>query len=140
MKIPPPTRIYVGESKIKNAGRGVFASQDLKKGEIIEICPLLEIPVDDDFVLQDNLLATYYFSFTDVKDRVAIALGYGSIYNHSYQPNLTYKKNSKDKTLEFRTIKDIKRDEELTVNYNNGDPSNKEPLWAEIPRFEGEDT
>lgn len=87
MKLLPPKKVYVAASSIKNAGRGVFALEDLSKGEIIEICPLLEVAVDDVFALTDSLLATYYFSFTDEPDKVAIALGYGSIYNHSYHPN-----------------------------------------------------
>lgn len=136
MKLLPPKKVYVAPSSIKNAGRGVFALEDLSKGEIIEICPLLEVAVDDVFALTDSLLGTYYFSFTDEPDKVAIALGYGSIYNHSYHPNSTYKKNSKDKTLEFKTIKAIKKDEEITVNYNRGEPDSRDQLWEDIPPYE----
>ncbi len=136
MKIHPPKKLYVSESKIKNAGRGVFASEDLAKDEIIEICPLLEMPVDDVFALTDSLLATYYFSFTDSADKVAIALGFGSIYNHSYDPNATYKKISAEKTLEFKTLRNIKEGEEITVNYNRGEPDNKDQLWKDIPPYE----
>ncbi len=135
MKIKPSTKIYVSESKIKNAGRGVFAAQNLSKDEMIEICPLLEVAIDDVFVLKDSLLATYYFSFDDAQDKVAIALGNGSIYNHSYKPNSTYKKNLEDKTLEFKTVKDVKKDEEITVNYNRGEPDNKSQLWEDIPPY-----
>ncbi len=133
--IYPSKKIYLAKSKIKNAGRGVFASQDIDKDEIIEICPMIEIPVDDVFVLQESILATYYFSFDDDRNLLAIVLGFGSVYNHSYEPNATYRKISKDKTLEFKAIKDIKKDEEIIVNYNSGNPHDKSQLWKDIPTF-----
>jgi len=136
MKLLPSTKIYVSESKIKNAGRGIFASQDINKNEVIEICPILEVPANDVFNLRESILVNYYFSFDDDPDMLAITLGFGSIYNHSYEPNATYKKISTDKVLEFKTIKDIKKDEEITVNYNYGDPNNKSQLWKGIPPFE----
>lgn len=134
--IYPPKKIYLSKSKIKNAGRGVFASQDIGKNDIIEICPTLEVPANDVFNLKESILVTYYFSFDDDKDMLFIALGYGSIYNHSYEPNTTYKKISKDNVLEFKAIKDIRKGEEITVNYNSGDPNNKSQLWKDIPPFE----
>ncbi len=134
--IHPSSALYLAESKIKNAGRGVFAARDITKNEVVEICPILEVHIEDVFVLQESIMMTYYFSFDDAKDMVNIALGYGSIYNHSYNPNATYKKDSKEKVLEFKAIKAIKKDEEITVNYNHGDPNNKEPLWEDIPTFE----
>lgn len=136
MKLLPSTKIYVSASKIKNAGRGVFASQDIKKDEVIEICPFIEVLVDDVFNLRESILASYYFSFEDV-NLLYIALGFGSIYNHSYTPNATYKYILKDKILEFKSLKDIKKNEEIAVNYNNGDPDNQSPLWKDIPPFEG---
>ena len=135
--IYPSKKIYLSKSKIKNAGRGVFASQDIAKNDIIEICPILEVPANDVFNLKESIFVNYYFSFDDDKDMLAIALGFGSIYNHSYEPNTTYKKISKDNVLEFRAIKDIKRGEEITVNYNYGDPNDKSQLWKDIPPFEG---
>ena len=59
----------------------------------------------------------------------AICFGYGSFYNHSYQPNATYKKKIKDKVIEFIALKDIKKSEEITVNYNYGNADDKSRLW-----------
>ncbi len=137
MKLLPSTKIYLSESKIKNAGRGVFASQDITKNGVIEICPTIQVPESDVFNLKESILVKYYFSFDDDKDMLVIALGFGSLYNHSYEPNTTYKYISKEKLLEFKAIKNIKKGEEITVNYNNGDPKDKSPLWKDIPPFEG---
>ena len=63
---------------------------------------------------------------------MAIALGFGSIYNHSYEPNATYKIKPKEKIIEFVAIKNIEKNNEITVNYNFGNPKDKTPLWFEV--------
>lgn len=126
----------MSESKIQKAGRGVFAAQDIKKDEIIETCPVVIIPKSDVSNLKNSILVNYYFYFGEKKELLAIALGFGSIYNHSYEPNATYKKKSKDKVINFIAIKDVKKNEEITVNYNYGNPDDKTPLWIKvIPPF-----
>ena len=41
----------------------------------------------------------------------------------------TNKKNYKNKTVDFVAIKPIKKDEEITANYNYGNPNDKSQLW-----------
>ena len=105
----------------RKKGRGVFARKDIKKGEIIERVPLLIVTWDE---IADSELADYAFVLTDKK--VAIALGYGSLYNHSYAPNARYDDDGK-KTKVFSAVKNIKSGEEITVNYN-GDPDNEDDV------------
>ena len=52
-----------------------------------------------------------------------------SIYNHSYEPNATYKKKTRDKSIDFVANKNIQKDEEITTNYNYGDPEDKTTIW-----------
>ncbi len=133
-KLPTPDRVYIAKSKIVEAGRGVFAKRSLKKGEIIEQCPVIEIPKNDVSNLGASILINYYFYFGHKKEKLAIALGFGSLYNHSYNPNATYKTKSKEKRIDFIAIKNIQKDEEITVNYNFGDPLDTSPLWIkDIP-------
>jgi uncharacterized protein len=128
-KISASGKIYVSESKIPDSGRGVFAKENIKKGEIIEKCPVILIPKNDFANVNESFLVTYFYSFGEDKDQLALALGFGSIYNHTYTPNATYRKLEDDEVMEFKAIKNIKKDEEITVNYNNGDPDDKTPLW-----------
>jgi SET domain-containing protein len=65
---------------------------------------------------------------------VAVALGYGSLYNHSYQPNARYDDES-GKTKVFSALRDIAPGEEIVVNYN-GVPEDKTPVWFKV--MEGE--
>ena len=128
-KIFTSNKVYVSKSKIANAGRGVYAGCDIKKGEIIEICPVIEVPKYDMSNLTESILVTYFFYFGKKRERLVVALGFGSIYNHTYTPNATYKKKHAERTMEFVALKDIKKDDEITVNYNYGDPKDKSPLW-----------
>ena len=126
-------KIYIGKSKIPNAGRGVYAKKDIKKGEIIETSPIIEVPQYDMSSLKESILVTYFFYFGKNKGRLAIALGFGSIYNHSYKPNIIYKITPKEKLIDFVALDDIKKDTELTFNYkSSGNPKDrKNPLWFE---------
>lgn len=129
-KIVSVNNIYISQSKIPKAERGVFANVDIKKGETIETCPIIELQEHELSGLGESILLHYVYFFGEKKERLLLALGFGSIYNHQYLPNAVYKIKSKEKIIEFIAIKDIKKDEEITVNYV---PSNHQsvPLWFE---------
>ena len=124
-------KIYVCESKIKNAGRGVFARNDIKKDDVIENCPFVEISEDDTVHLSESFLVSYFFYFGKNKERSGMVLGFGSIYNHSTRPNATFEINEDEKVVIFKAIDDIKKDDEITFDYNHGNPI-ESPLWFEI--------
>lgn len=102
-------------------GRGVFAKEDIAEGVIIERVPILLVTWDE---IADSELADYAFVYNTKK--AAVALGYGSMYNHSYNPNARYDDVGR-KAKVFSAIRDIKKGEEITVNYN-GDPDNDDDV------------
>ena len=120
-------KLYISQSIIPNSGKGVFTAQNIKKGEIIEIAPILILEFTDFIDTKWNLLFEYYFWMDDY---VVLALGYGSLYNHSKNPNAGYKLDRKEETITFTAIKDISKDEEILFNYK-GSKSEKAPLWFE---------
>ena len=65
-----------------------------------------------------------------VRGTVALALGYGSLYNHSYRPNARYD-DIGQLTKIFTALRDIPPGEEITVNYN-GDPSDRAAVAFEV--------
>lgn len=130
-KIISKDTVYVKQSSVKGAGRGVFAKRDIKKGESIETCPVITIPAYDMANLNESILVTYFFFHGKDKERVLVSLGFGSLYNHSYLPNATYQIHQKEKTMDFIAIADIPRDSEITFNYKSGNAKNKNPLWFE---------
>ena len=126
-QISPSSNIYINKSSIPNSGKGVFAGKNFKKNEIIEIAPILILEFTDFVDTKWNLLFEYYFWMDDF---VALALGFGSLYNHSKDPNCEYKLNRKEQTITFTSTKDILKDEEIFFNYK-GVSSSKTPLWFE---------
>ncbi len=92
-------------------GRGVYANESIKKGEIIEICQLLIV---DEAEIGDHL-SRYVFHYRGKK--LAIVLGNGSLYNHSKNPNVTCYFDYKNETLTFEAMRNIDLGEELLINY-----------------------
>lgn len=130
-KLTTSHKIYTDISKIPNSGRGVFAKCDIKKGELIERCPVIELPQEDAANLTDSIIITYVYHLGKNKERALFPLGFGALYNHNYTPNAEYKGVLKEGFINFIAIKDIKKDEEITVNYNTGDKKGQNPLWFE---------
>lgn len=126
-KLLASDKIYISKSKIPSAGRGVFAKVNIKKGEIIETCPVIEVPKKDTSLLVESALTSYFYFLGKKKEKTFLVLGFGSIYNHSESPNAIYKESLKGKTVNFIASRNIKRGEEILVNY---DPEGgKIPLW-----------
>ena len=123
----PPQKIYINKSKIQDSGKGVFALENIENGEVIEVAPILVLEFTDFVDTKWNLLFEYYFWMDDY---VALALGYGSMYNHSKDANCKYELNRENQTITFTAIKDIKVNEEIFFNYK-GSSNEKAPLWFE---------
>lgn len=123
--------LYVTESGL--GGRGVFTAAPIAEGAVIEICPVIVLDGEDRMQLDQTELYNYYFLWGEKEDKCAIALGYGSLYNHSFQPNARYLADFAADNLHFVTIKDIEAGEEITVNYN-GNPKIQKKLWFQAKR------
>jgi len=113
----------------KGKGRGVFARRLICDGEVIERVPVLVLPVGETRSNSGTTrMAGYCFEWG--RGTVAVALGYGSLYNHSYKPNARYDDES-GQTKVFRAIRDIAPGEEIVVNYN-GEPEDETPVWFKV--------
>lgn len=132
-KISSLGKVYVKKSDIPESGRGVFTKVNLKKGETVEECPIIEIPKHNLSSLNESNLVTYVFFFGRNKEKAALALGFGSLYNHSDNPNIAFEIKPSQETIEFTALEDIKKDGELTINYKGSDKLGKKssPLWFE---------
>ncbi|TKC16113.1 SET domain-containing protein [Robertmurraya kyonggiensis] len=106
--------------------RGVFATCDIKKGTLIHEAPVIAYPNEQHEHIEKTLLADYAFEYGI--NHTAILLGYGMLFNHSYEPNATYDINFDNHTFDFFAYKDIKAGEEILINYN-GDVDDQEKLW-----------
>jgi hypothetical protein len=118
--------LFIAESDL--GGRGVFTGEPLEEGDLIEICPVILLPQKDLPVIHRTSLHDYYFLWGEEQNQCAIALGYGSLYNHAYEPNAQYLLDYEHQTIDFYCIKKIAAGEEITVNYN-GEPDVQTPVW-----------
>ena len=115
-------------------GRGVFALRAIGAGEVVEVCPA--IIVRKPKAMLPPRLRAYVFSWTSLGGQpglVAIALGYGSMYNHANPANMRYEAMIESGCMRFIASRDIAADEELTINYNNasGDNRSVKDAWFE---------
>jgi uncharacterized protein len=118
MEILPPQKIKVVD--IEGKIRGVIATQDIKSGEIIEVCPIVFISKKEaDFFEKENSALKYYYLQQTATNKYCIMFGYGSLYNHSFSPNadIDYNEEIPENFLFFKAIKDIKAGEEIVFDY-----------------------
>ena len=112
----------------KNRGRGVFTTKSITAGTVIEISPVIELSEKERKQIEGTKLYHYIFEWGKSKRKAAMALGYVSMYNHSFDPNCEYEMDYENGTMTIRTIKGVKKGEELYFSYN-GDPADQSPLW-----------
>ena len=113
--------------------RGVFARCLISEGTLIEKVPVIlipknQVPDESKGELPACRISWYVYAWDAQagNEYVAVALGYGSLYNHSYNPNAVFRLESPD-ILEFVAIKQIEKNEEIMINYN-GQPDDNRPV------------
>jgi SET domain-containing protein len=96
-------------------GRGIFAGRLFRKGEIIEICPV--VPVGRRFEKKCNGEVLEHYLFQWGPRNSAVVLGYGSIYNHSDKPNASFRPRMARLEMVYRAMRDIQVGEQILVDY-----------------------
>jgi len=109
-------------------GRGVFTSEDLEAGQLIECSPVIVLSQQDRVLLDKTLLHDYIFEWDPQHQQSCMALGYVPIYNHGCPSNCEYEMDFASQQISIRTVRFIKSGEELLINYH-GDFDNAEPVW-----------
>ena len=136
-RIPSPD-IYIADTSTAK-GRGVFAGRDYAAGEMVEIAPVIVLENEEVAALRNTRLRTYDFDWQVLAKTkfptTAIAAGYGGMYNHADPANMSYHADPVSVTLIFTAVRDISRQEQLTINYNaRGGGS----VWHDNNWFESE--
>lgn len=120
--------LYIASSPQR--GRGVFTAESVTTGDVIEICPVIVLPPEDMDRIHASRLHDYYFLWGPGRDRPAIALGYGSLYNHSEQPNAEFELDFEEEVITIVCLHPISPGEEITIHYQP-DQDVEEGLWFE---------
>ncbi|KAK6370023.1 hypothetical protein LTR64_005263 [Lithohypha guttulata] len=120
-------------------GRGVFASQTIPKGTVIDVSPVLVFNKDEvELHTSQTILQHYTYYWPDPAGGAqtqAIALGLGSMFNHSTKKqNVIWSRNIAAGTIIYTAHRDILRGEELCISYGNA------RLWFKDADLENETT
>ena len=107
------TKLFQNKLVVKKShlhGYGVFAGKDIRKGEKIEECYFI-LTKGGDKVLED-----FYF---DAKGKDAVFLGFGSIYNHSDDPNADYDISLTKRIATITAAEFISKGKEIFISYGD---------------------
>lgn len=110
---------------IPGKGRGVFCKKRIKAGSLIETCPLLVLPAQDYPAISHTRLTDYIFHYDKEKRLTALALGFGSLYNHALYPNATYAIDHANRLIRYYALENISVGKEICINYD-GSPGSEE--------------
>jgi SET domain-containing protein len=102
-------------------GRGAFAKRDFAEGDIVEQAPVIILLRP--FEQLPPRLKTIVFNWGNLANTTpshALSLGFGSLYNHDNPANLRYEAAPDQEAINYIAVRAIKKDEELTINYNAG--------------------
>lgn len=113
LKIPPSLRIIYVEGK----GLGLFANRTFKKGEAVIFFA--------NTLVNKSKASAEAVQVTDNKYIDTKWLVPEAFVNHSCSPNTRLDFQSNQKTSCYRAIKAIKKNEEITFNYNTTDWDSK---------------
>lgn len=118
-------------------GWGVVSGGAILEGDIVEIAPIVRLfqAITD----QHLNLKRRVFDWAALGGKAgetALALGYGSMYNHGNPANLRYRAihDGVSSGLVFTAARNIAAGEELTVNYNDtkGETTSTRDNWFEM--------
>lgn len=132
MAITPPN-VYVKDTGTPK-GRGVFAARRFGAGELVEECPVLLFKKPFEVLHKELKTVVFHWEVPEgAAATQALALGYGSLYNHSNPSNLRYETNREALVLRLLAVREIEAGEELTINYNahGGAHVSDEDWWFE---------
>lgn len=108
----PVIQLYLKNTEGK--GRGVFCLEDIPKGTLIHISPVLVLKGDDTELSQQTILQHYTYNWGIHQ---AVALGLGSMFNHNRSNNVGFIKKKEKDMIEYHTLENVPAGTELCINY-----------------------
>lgn len=116
--IRPPRKVRV--VAVPGKGRGVVATEPIAKGELIEVCPVIDLSEKErKFVDTESDVLSGHALYKPEDGSQVLMLGYGSLYNHSREPNAELDYDPAG--VRFVALADIAVDEEIVYDYDFDD-------------------
>lgn len=108
---------YTGET----TARGVRATQHLQQGQLVETAHCILVPRQEYQQHSRHTVLEHYLFHSQSKGDMLLALGLGSLFNHSSFPNLDYRVDSAALKISFFAARTIESGEELLIYYGPPD-------------------
>lgn len=97
-------------------GKGVFATRNILKGELLATCDMALIHVNENL---PEVLATLQFPWIEEYDAICIS-DVGSFFNHSGEPTAEVATRDFENLIQTFVAKtDIEKGAEITIYYND---------------------
>lgn len=119
---------YLTVAPSDSRGRGVFTTKVIPAGTVIEISPVIVLSAKDRTFIEETKLYHYVFEWGKTRKKICMALGYVSMYNHSYDANCAYEMDFDADIITVKTVKKVLKGGELYLNYN-AVPNDTTPVW-----------
>ena len=104
-------------------GMGVFADDFIPKDTMLEECHWIKYKREE---CSSPKINDYVYEVSDDPDAGeedkgynALVLGFGSIYNHSFENNAQYLYDEQRNVFVYQSIKDIVAGEQIFISYGN---------------------
>ncbi|KAF8945008.1 hypothetical protein BGZ47_003398 [Haplosporangium gracile] len=107
-------------------GRGIVTTVVVPARTVIDISPILLFP-SEEYSTHGQYTQLDHYTYR-WKGGMALALGLGSMFNHSSTPNVGFQRDIDNGLIRYSTLREIQVGEELCISYG---PS----LW--FPNMEG---
>jgi len=121
-------------------GKGVFATEAIESGEIIERCPMKIMEFRMNYH-KDPVVWSYMFTNTCPCEECKrhgghflMVMGYGQVYNHQEDNNASISFDLKNEIADIKSLRRIEKGEEIFVNYGPNYFKNRERI--DVPKKE----
>ncbi|KAF7365315.1 Histone lysine methyltransferase set7 [Mycena venus] len=119
--MPPPSCLNNPLCVVKTSegkGRGIFAAHAIPKQTVVESSPVLLLGKKE-YEQHGRFTILDHYTFKWKNGSMALALGLGSLFNHSNSPNVSYTIDSANDLIHYTTTRNVEQDEELCIYYGS---------------------
>ncbi|GJJ71211.1 hypothetical protein EMPS_03561 [Entomortierella parvispora] len=96
-------------------GRGVVTRLQIPARTVIDISPILLFPTDE-YTAHGQYTQLDHYTYR-WQGGMALAMGLGSMFNHSNKPNVGFQRDFVNKLIRYSALRDIEEGEELCISY-----------------------
>lgn len=142
VKYLKPSKVVVNYSGIE--GIGVFATEDINEGDVVERCPMVKLAWRSNYIHDPSIWKYCYgqprCDCSDCKNHggfMWMVLGYGMIYNHQDIPNTKWVFNYDKAYADVIATKPITGGQEIFVSYGTSYWRNRKKIDVnslEVPK------